>query len=847
MRPGFGTVLWGRRVDDLEYALDVIAACGFKGVELAQHHEEIFLRQCANGGVRRLQGVEELLQHLDQRGLKLIGLAGGTLKERAAFLGSYTDAYLYADHWSHDEALKVLEAGFTIAIHPHWLMPIRRLRHALTRIAKFKGGPHEGRVRLLLDTAHFTLAEDDPVDAVNVHCEKLAAVHLKGWRPDYGRWSHRYAHGFCPPDDGIVPVAAVLDGLYAKGYDGWVIMEQDHYDVGREQTALRCARWLEKHGPSRGIAISSDERRLEECQRRALVNPYFERLGRSGARTIVLDCINGRRRIEDLFRPPLTTAALSGPLSELLLGRELSTRVAHRPDPADYYAVISRSVRELLGSQCVKVWSYNPLLEDSGALTLLGIAAPGFAVAECASILPTTGPLATAVLSHPAVEQWDVRDSRYANKFSDRQWLAQLQEKAPWLLILPVFNTSNTHQLRFLITSSSAQPLLDPGAAGGYDITSNLDRLGQLDAITWIVAHWSDYLTDEICSAASGYTNHLCGNSSQGLIEFIDALSDYLQQTFDCNAVTLFLEDFIGERLEPVGNSREKLEWSGNPPYYSAADDETHTFKSWKFREMVFSAKATSGKGREKRPPWDPRDEILFAPLVRRGGKCHGVVRLHNKRTVAKPVSSMFTDDDAAKLDAIIQAALPHLELLEMQERQRESLARMVHEFQSPLVAIRGAVDLMQADLRGKGLAPSTFFRRDFTDDILQWTGLMGRLTRNARIFAGGQGVEVLRAQKTLLLSEVVMPVLRQIRPLVPEGVRFDSHQEDLQSVPPLCVDRNQMQQVFFNLLSNAIKSHSGTIRVQSCRNPTTFEIMLPQRLRYGPPTKLKPEPHERE
>jgi signal transduction histidine kinase len=426
------------------------------------------------------------------------------------------------------------------------------------------------------------------------------------------------------------------------------------------------------------------------------------------------------------------------------------------------------------------------------------------------------------------------------------------------------------------------------------------------------VAHWSDYLTDEICSAATGFTNHLCGNTNQSVTEFIDSLTEYLEQTFNCNAVTVLLEDFSGKRLEPVGRSREKVDWGENPPYYSISDYESHTFRTWKFREMVFSADAVVGQAREKRPEDDTRNEILFAPLVRRGGKCHGVARLHNKKAVAKPVSSMFTDDDAAKLDAIIQTALPHLELLKMQEQQRQSLARMVHEFQSPLVAIRGAVDLMQADLRTKEKSPDTYFRRDYLDDVLQWTELMGRLTRNAQIFAGGIGADVLRAQRTSLLSEVVMPVLRQIRPLVPDGVRFDCRQEDLHSIPSLHVDRNQMQQVFFNMLSNSIKyggssvsirvrisggpvgsaysifvedwgsgidendreevfqagyrslkavlfhvsgqglglsvvrsiieAHGGTIRVRSCRNPTTFEITLPQHLRHRPPDTSKSE-----
>ena len=899
-------MLWGRRIDDLEYALDVIAACGYEGVEFAQHHDQIFVRKEEGRGVRKLRGVGELLAHLEKRGLKLIGLVAGTLTDRTRFLGDYKDAYLYLDRWPEKEAKSALEAGYTLAIHPHWLMPIRRLRQALAKIAEYRDTPFAKQVRLLLDTAHSLIAEDDPVKAARHHRHQLAAVHLKSWRPDYGRWSHRYAHGFCPPGEGIVPVQEVMDELHAAKFDGWVIMEQDHYDARREQTALRCAQWFEKHGGNWDIHIQIDALEVQRLQDQCQINPYFEALGRSGIETFVIGSINGNRPPQNLFNTPLTPAALSGPLSELLLGRELSRRVSHRPDPSEFYSIISTKVRELLGSSCVKVWSYNPLIGESGEFCLLGMSAPGFTTTGCKTIIAETESLAGSILTHPQICQFDLRDDSYAGLFADKSWLAQLRQSAPWLTILPVFNTSNTHQLRYLITSASPEPLLVPIGTGDFEPEASLDRLGQLDALSWIVAHWADYLTDEICSAASGFMNHLCGNMKQSVTDFIDSLSVYLHQTFECNAVTVFLEDITSKRLEPIGNSDAKLDWSGHPHYYSLADQTTHTYIAWRQREMVFSSSATQGIAREKRPNDDPRDEILFAPLVRRNGKCHGVVRLHNKRRPSNDVSSMFTDDDAAKLDAIIQTAIPHLELLKMQEQQMQSLARMVHEFQAPLVAIRGAVDLMQSDIERKGLQSSNFFKRDFLDDVLQWTELMGRLTRNARVFAGGPRSETLRPRKTFLLSEVVMPVLRQIRPLVPDGVKFDCHQEELRSIPALWIDRNQMQQVFFNLLSNSIKyggttdlirvlitggpvgnsytiffqdwgagideedkeevfqpgyrgakavlsdvtglgigcyvirsiveAHGGTIHVRSCRNPTTFEISLPQRLRLTAP-----------
>lgn len=909
MKIGFGTVLWGRRIDDLDYTLRVINACGYRGVEFAQHHGQIFVRREDGRGVREIKGIDELLERLKMHGgLELTGLVGGTLQERMNFLGDYKKPYLYLDRLpSESDADAALKSGFTLALHPHWLMPLRRQKQALKWMEKFKGTPYEHQVRLLLDTGHAVISEEDPVQLVRTHCEKLVGVHLKSWRPDYGRWSHRYAHGFCPPGSGIVPVKEVMQQLSDQKFDGWVILEQDHYHTRRETTALQCARWIQDNGGPWSTTISPDVEQVDQLMSESHVNPYFESLGKAGVEEWVAATISNGSTVNQLF-DSIPAVSLSGPLSELLLGRELSRRVSHSADSHEFYAIICKKIRQLLGSACVKIWSFNPMIEPEGEFCLLGIDAPDFDLTGYNTIISTTNSLAGSMLSNPVVGQYDLRDEELGRLFSDQGWLKTVREKAPWLVVLPVFNTSNPHQLRYLITCASRKPLLVPVDHRRFDHDKSIDRLGQLDALTWIVAHWADYLTDEICSASAGHTNHLCGDPGHKITEFLDSLAAYLQdEAFTCNKVTIFLEDLTGKRLLPVGRSDSKLEWPDNNHFYSIADDGTHTWKAWQAREMVFSSTATVGKAREERPSEEnDRDEILFAPLARRGGKCHGVVRLHNKRRASSEVSSMFTDDDAAKLDAIIQTALPRLELLQEQERQLQALARMVHELQAPLVAIRGAVSLMQSELRRAGFQTDKVFRRDFPDDVLQWTELMGRLTRNARVFASGPRAETLRPRRTLLLSEVIMPVVRQIRPLLPHGVRLDFHHEEFETVPPLFVDRNQMQQVFFNLLSNSIKyggssslvrvlitggpvgnaysiffqdygtgiaeeerenifypgfrgekaslmnvagqgiglyvvrsiveAHGGSIRVRSCRNPTTFEIALPQQLRHTHP-----------
>ena len=78
----------------------------------------------------------------------------------------------------------------------------------------------------------------------------------------------------------------------------------------------------------------------------------------------------------------------------------------------------------------------------------------------------------------------------------------------------------------------------------------------------------------------------------------------------------------------------------------------------------------------------------------------------------------------------------------------------------------------------------------------------MRRLLGNADLFGlRGQNL-VLQASPTLLLAEVVAPIIRQVRALVRErrfAVGRISYSK-FDQIPRLWVDRNQFQQMMFNL-----------------------------------------------
>lgn len=893
MRFGIGTILWGRRIDDLEYTLDLFKECGFQGVEFAQHHSRIFIRTKDGKTVRPLKDVEELLEQLGKRNLTLIGLVGGSLKDRMDFLKCHREPYLYMDRWPSNDSVfeqgisECLDRGFTIALHPHWLMPIHKIRHALDIIRGIKSK----QVRLLLDIAHAAIAEDDPVKVINTPHDLalVTAVHLKDWRPDFGRWSHRYAHGFCLPGQGIVQPEVVMAALHENEFRGWVILEQDHFDYRREPTVLAGAQWMERNGVQWGFNVHVNQAWVEEKRHLIRLNPF-------------------------------TSNAEGFENKEFQLGKELSRTVAPNPEGSRFYSVVARKLKELFDAKAVKVWSHNPLTDD---LCLVGMNTENPEWTVCKKLLSHKNQegkltLVGELAIHPHTCQKDLHDETVTACFADQEWLELIKFKARWMTVLPVFNISNQHQLRFLITIFTADSILNPEidrkqlfpqfeTIDGL-ITDKLIRSCALDRFGWVVAQWADSLTDQSCSQVSGATNHLCGNFKGGVTEFINVLMDYLERLFRCNSVTIFLKDNLtGMRLEPAGRSDEKLEWHGREHFYRVGDGLTGT--AFAEREMVFNSHATTGNAREKRPLDDPRDEVLFAPLVRRNGECHGVVRLHNKnRNPENLVATMFTDDDAARLDAVIQTSLPYLELLMLQENQTQGIARMIHEYQSPLVGIRGAVDAMRMDFKRNQMATKAIFRRDFPELIIQWADLLGRLTRNWQVFAGGMGSLPPRPRSTKLRGDVVVPVLHQIRGLLPRGKRLEFEYRGFDDIPPLWIDRDQFQQVFFNLLSNSCKygggsetvrveitagdawgsycisysdwgegiiegikekiflpgfrserailsemsgqglglfvvksivqAHGGTIKVTSVRNPTTFEIVLPKTLRNKLPIK---------
>jgi inosose dehydratase len=142
------------------------------------------------------------------------------------------------DRGDGDLLLRTLDAGAAAArgrgvrcgIHPHAGTLVERPEE-LERVLDACD------IDLVLDTGHVTAGGGDPLETLRRWLDRTAHVHLKDVRraavergPD-GRldvvemWRR---HAFCRLGEGDADVDAFVDELLRRGYDGWIVVEQDH-------------------------------------------------------------------------------------------------------------------------------------------------------------------------------------------------------------------------------------------------------------------------------------------------------------------------------------------------------------------------------------------------------------------------------------------------------------------------------------------------------------------------------------------------------------------------------------------------------------------------------------------
>ena len=463
-------------------------------------------------------------------------------------------------------------------------------------------------------------------------------------------------------------------------------------------------------------------------------------------------------------------------------------------DTSDYYARLTEALGNLLKAKLVIICACNP---PADMMSVLGIYPAGTKLEK--SFLNYRSSLSSVALERQVPTEFDLTLEQPAARYG----FVNARFGYPKLILrfrlhkltsVPVLDPHNPHQARFVvnvfpqdgITACSVDELL---------------RLGRL------VAQAADAALDERCALAAAMASVHAGQGQQSHA-FLEKLLHLLLDTLHCEALSIFLVNDIGDRLEEATSTG--LQWNVpvSEQFYRLGEDLEGGV--WQRREALISAKPqleprALTKSNELKKSGSP--SFLCAPMVDVHGTVIGVIRCQHKRSDSGS-SHMFSEDDLAVLDAVCQAAVPHLQVLLSKERRAKALRRLSHELQNPLVALLGATDRMKRELVKRSGSSEVFFSQDYIGDIESWAGLMRGLLGNADFFRLADRNLVLEKRRVHLYGDVFMPAVNQIQELL-----IDHHLNPARivipkfaEIPMLWLDKNRMTQVVFNLLSNAIK-----------------------------------------
>ncbi len=133
----------------------------------------------------------------------------------------------------HDLGRATRDAGRRMAFHPH----AGTFVETPEEVERLTALTDPELVPLCLDVGHFTVGGGDPVQALRTYGERVTHVHLKDVSAEVlGGLRDGSVAGF---DDairarlftelgaGVLDLDGVLDALIERGYDGWLMVEQD--------------------------------------------------------------------------------------------------------------------------------------------------------------------------------------------------------------------------------------------------------------------------------------------------------------------------------------------------------------------------------------------------------------------------------------------------------------------------------------------------------------------------------------------------------------------------------------------------------------------------------------------
>jgi inosose dehydratase len=164
----------------------------------------------------------------------------GSVEERSKNAGRVTSAMGLSEEQWHtfaEGAEKVAKAvkdkyGMRTVFHHHCAGYVETPQE----VAKLMELTDPELLGLCLDMGHYAFGGGDPVEALDKYYQRIWHVHFKDFDPKVGQGArdHDYDYFksvekgvFCELGKGNVDFQTIVNMLLEKGYDGWIVVEQD--------------------------------------------------------------------------------------------------------------------------------------------------------------------------------------------------------------------------------------------------------------------------------------------------------------------------------------------------------------------------------------------------------------------------------------------------------------------------------------------------------------------------------------------------------------------------------------------------------------------------------------------
>ncbi len=747
---GLQTIIWGEEFEgsSIADALDLIRDAGYEGVEFAQSRRVL-------GDPVRLEAM------LEERGLTLLGLAHDSLLDRANYCQGMAKKplYLYVEDWYAGAAPQAIEMGFTLGLHPFQFSTVDRLDRALPLLQAHP------ELKFIPDTGHLWLAGDDLIRVLESTRDRLIAVHLKDWRPDYGRESTTYARGFTELGCGIVPLKPVWDWL-EKHFDGWVVVEQDSTERETIDSIRMSWDWLHGEQCSSTVCASAPmPLHLPEA-----LQPQDALTARPEDMVAILDVMHrdSARGIERLYATILDCFGRLVPCKACALW-EVSPRIGHMT--------------------LQRIWPEDPRIELDVTAQDLSHPISGMA-ARSREI---------CVFEHFIGR---AREEAFGN--------ASVVEALglDTLVSVPILNTYNMHQVQLVVN-------LFPQRWPARNSDEEQERLREIKALARHVTVSVERAWDAVRSHVIDEISYVAG-SSKTVQEMLDAILERVQMHARCQAVSVFLVSAARDRLVMVATTG--IEGQAAPKSVTYGKGEGLPGEVWEYNESRTSRRASLDERDDERPmeavEGSPQS-LLLMPIRDPLGEVIGLVRCRGKLGQHGSDLRFFSLTDEVALAALCSALSPHLVRMIANERRSRAITRITHELKVPIHVTLGAVEFTRHEMKRRGWRLS----RDYLGDIEDYMHLMRALVAKASALRPDVEMTLNRSRRVFLLRDVFTPAIRQVRALL-EQRRFSGRRISYNRVgdlPPLYVDKTRFEQIVFNLLSNAIKF--------AYRDPGAFQV----------------------